>query len=1071
MRNSILVVAALLALVLAATPASAAPSELFLSEYIEGSSFNKAVEIYNGTGGAVDLAAGAYTLELYSNGSPTASRTEALSGTIADGDVHVLAHGNADAAIQAQADQTSNSVINFNGDDGVVLLKGGVVVDAFGQLGVDPGSQWPGGGKDDTLRRKAAVCAGDTDFSNAFDASIEWDVFAQNTFGGLGSHSVSCGATGPSDPVINEFVANHTGSDTEAFVEVFGDASTDYSALTVLEIEGEGSGWGVIDAVLPVGTTNGGGYWIDSEDMENGTLTILLVENFTGSKGDDLDIDNDGTLDSTPWTRIVDDVAVFDGGSSDLTYSAVTLGPNYDGVSSFAPGGASRIPDGLDTDSATDWVRNDFHLFGIPGFPGSPVVGEAENTPGAANVAVTVATDPLGACSDSATLIHNIQGSGLSSTDVGSVREIEGVVVGDFQGSSGLRGFFVQEEDADADGDASTSEGIFVHDLANAVALDVGDVVRVRGSVAEFFGLTEIRNVAAVIDCSATGTASAATVALPVSTLDDFEPFEGMSVTFPQELVIAEYFNFDRFGEIVLNSERHQTPTAEFEPGSDAILAAQKFRLDRIVLDDGRSGQNPDPAFHPNGGVFDLTNLFRGGDTLQNVTGVMDYAFGAYKIQPTQGADYTSANPRPSAPDDVGGSLKVATFNVLNYFTTLDDSGSICGPEADDGCRGADNANELTRQRDKIVAAIAATDAGVVGLVEIENHLNDVPTADLVVGLNDATAPGTYDYILTGAIGTDAIRVALLYQPASVTPLGIFKVLDSAIDADFDDTRNRPMLVQSFTHNATGEVVTVGVNHLKSKGSSCGAGDPDLDDGQGNCNLTRAAAAQAIVDFMATDPTGSGSSNYLVIGDLNSYDKEDPINVLLAAGLKDLVFEYQGEDAYSYVFGGQTGYLDYQLASPSLWPLVTGATVWHINADEADLIDYDTSFKKPAQDAIYAPDAYRSSDHDTVLVGLFADADGDGVLDDDDFCPNTAIPEGVPTVELKPNGWALVDGDFEFNTLIKGKGLGPNRSYITKDTAGCSCEQIIEAQGLGIGHTKFGCSIGTMDNWVELVTP
>jgi len=1071
MRNSILVVVALVAPVLVATPASAATSELFLSEYIEGSSFNKAVEIYNGTGGAVDLAAGAYTLELYSNGSPTASRTEALSGTIADGDVYVLANASAHATILAQADITS-SVINFNGDDGVVLRKGGVIVDAFGQQGVDPGSQWPGGGQNDTLRRKTAVCAGDTDFSNAFDASIEWDVFAQDTFGGLGSHSVPCGATGPSDPVINEFSASTTGPDVE-YVEVFGNPNTDYSALTVLEIEGDSSK-GNIDRTFPVGTTDGSGFWtttVGSLSIENGSITLLLVEGFTGSVGNDIDADDNGAIDFTPWTRIVDDVAVFDGGSTDLTYSAVTLGPNYDGVSSFAPGGASRIPDGLDTDSATDWVRNDFSLFGIPGFPGSPAVGEAENTPGAANVAITAATDPLGVCGDLATLIHDIQGSGLSSSDVGSIREIEGVVVGDFRGFGGLNGFFVQEEDADADADASTSEGIFIFDPANAVALDPNDLVRVRGTVTEFFGLTEINNVAAVLDCNATGTATAATVALPVSTLDDFEPFEGMSVTFPQELVIAEYFNFDRFGEIVLNSERHQTPTAEFEPGSDAILAAQKFRLDRIVLDDGRSGQNPDPAIHPNGGVFDLTNLFRGGDTLQNVTGVMDYAFGAYKIQPTQGADYTSANPRTSAPDDVGGSLKVATFNVLNYFTTLDDSGDICGPEANDGCRGADNANELTRQQDKIVAAIAATGAGVVGLMEIENHLNDVPTADLVVGLNAATAPGTYDYIDTGAIGTDAIRVALLYQPASVTPLGGFEVLDSAVDANFDDTRNRPMLVQSFTHNATGEVVTVGVNHLKSKGSPCGAGDPDLGDGQGNCNLTRAATAQAIVDFMATDPTESGSSNYLVMGDLNSYDKEDPIDVLVAAGLKDLVFEYQGENAYSYVFDGQTGYLDYQLASPSLWPLVTGATVWHINADEADLIDYDTSFKKLAQDAIYAPDAYRSSDHDTVLVGLFADADGDGVLDDDDFCPDTAIPEGVPTVQLRPNSWALVDGDFEFDTLIKGKGLGPNRSYLIDDTAGCSCEQIIEVQGLGGGHTKFGCSIDVMDNWVELVTP
>jgi len=103
-------------------------------------------------------------------------------------------------------------------------------------------------------------------------------------------------------------------------------------------------------------------------------------------------------------------------------------------------------------------------------------------------------------------------------------------------------------------------------------------------------------------------------------------------------------------------------------------------------------------------------------------------------------------------------------------------------------------------------------------------------------------------------------------------------------------------------------------------------------------------------------------------------------------------------------------------------------------------------------------------------IGYFGDADCDGVPDDDDFCPNTAIPEGVPTVRLGTNRWALVDDDFEFETTAP-KGKGPNRSYLIDDTAGCSCEQIIEKQGLGNGHTYHGCSISAMDDWVELVNP
>jgi uncharacterized protein len=161
------------------------------------------------------------------------------------------------------------------------------------------------------------------------------------------------------------------------------------------------------------------------------------------------------------------------------------------------------------------------------------------------------------------------------------------------------------------------------------------------------------------------------------------------------------------------------------------------------------------------------------------------------------------------------------------------------------------------------------------------------------------------------------------------------------------------------------------VNHLKSKGSDCNdVGDPDTGDGSGNCNLTRTAAAGALVDWLETDPTGSGDDDFLIIGDLNSYDKEDPIDALLAGGYTDLVREYEGELAYSFVFDGQLGYLDHALAGGGLVDEVTGATEWHINADEPDLLDYDMSFKQPAQVALFEPNEFRSSDHDAVLVGL-----------------------------------------------------------------------------------------------------
>jgi predicted extracellular nuclease len=1019
-----MLILALMLSVLPAQFAGAATSELFFSEYIEGSSFDKALEIYNGTGAAVDLAAGGYTVQFSFNGG-TSTASYALTGMVANDDVYVVTATNVSATLAAYADQQFGTAW-FNGDDAVVLWKGGVggtIVDVFGQVGFDPGAEWAGGGQDDTLRRLDTICAGDTNPNDAFDASLEWVVYPINTFDGLGSHTANCGGTTTVEPKINEFSASTTGTDVE-YVEIFGEPNTDYSAYTVLEIEGDGSGAGYVDEVISLGTTDASGFYLadlPANALENGTVSLLLVKNFTGVLGDDLDTDNDGNFDTTPWDAIVDGVSVNDGGSGDLTYGVPALGPNYDGVSSFAPGGASRIPDGFDTDTASDWVRNDFDLAGIPGFLGTIAVGEAYNTPGAPN---EIYVPPPEMCGDPFTPIYDVQGNGSASPLVGTEVAIEGVVVGDFQNNASedngdLNGFHVQDPTGDAD--AATSDGVFVY-APGGMDVSVGDAVRVRGSVSEYFGLTEI-SASQIWNCG-TGSVSPTEISLPVTNEDDFEAYEGMLVTFPQPLVISEYYNFDRFGEIVLTSRRHLTPTAEFEPGSpEEMQAVQDYLLDRITLDDGRGNQNPDPAIHPNGMEFTLDNLFRGGDTVANVTGVMDYAFGLYRIQPTQGADYTNTNPRTAQPDDVGGNVKVASFNVLNYFTTIDfiqdDSGpndpadDVCGPEADQECRGADNENEFERQRAKIIAALTEIDADVVGLIEIENYPGDVPTADLVSGLNDAMGAGTYDYIATGAIGTDAIRVAFIYKPASVSPVGSFAVLDSSVDSRFNDEKNRPALAQTFVNNATGGVFTAVVNHLKSKGSACDdVGDPDTGDGAGNCNLTRKAAAEALVDWLASDPTGIGDGDFLIMGDLNSYDKEEPIDAIKAGpddtpdtadDYTDMVYHFQGEDAYSYVFDGQTGYLDHALANADMFSETTGVTIWHINADEADLIDYDTSFKGPNQDAIYAPDAYRSSDHDPVIVGL-------------ELTTEQQINELIDMVQLLVDDGALNDG--QGNALI-----------------------------------------------------
>ncbi|HEY5731862.1 MAG TPA: ExeM/NucH family extracellular endonuclease [Anaerolineales bacterium] len=894
------------------------------------------VEIRNNESVSVDLSD--YSL-VFVNGSGglVYSTVTFPSVSLAAGDYFVVC---ANAATVANCDVDASPDTNFiqNGaPDAVALFFGSTLIDAVSYEGdtVAPYTEGSGAGLvDDAASATEGIsrCADGSDTNqNNVDFSLR-----EITPGAANACSVALPQI-----VINEIMQNPN--------VVFDSAGEWFELYNPGASDVDINGWTIADGGSDSHVINNGGSLI----IPAGGYIVLGNNTDSGTNGGA--VVNYSYGGSWFLANGDDEVILSDDAMNEIDRVEYDGGPNFPD-----PTGASMSLEDSTADNnvGANWCQST-----------TPFGAGDLGTPGDENTCVAPVT---------LVKIHEVQGSGSASPLVGQTVAIEGIVVGDFQDSVGangdLNGFYVQEEDADADGDTATSEGIFVFQGSNpSVNVAIGDHVRVEGPVSEFNGLTEITSFSGVsVISSGNPLPTVTNLSLPAASPDAFEAYEGMYVSFPQPLVISEYFNFDRFGEIVLTSTRHTTPTAEFEPGSPgAAQAALDYLLDKITLDDGRSSQNPDPAIHPNGFDFDLSNLFRGGDTVAGVTGVMDYSFNLYRIQPTQGATYTSVNQRTASPDDVGGNLKVASFNVLNYFTTLDNAGPICGPLANQDCRGADNATEFTRQRDKIIAALSAIDADVVGLIEIENHAGDVPVANLVSGLNDAVGAGTYAYVATGAIGSDAIRVAFIYKPASVSLVGNYAILDSSIDSRFDDTKNRPTLAQTFVNNSTGGVLTVAVNHLKSKGSACDdVGDPDLGDGAGNCNLTRKAAAEAMVDWLASDPTGSGDDDFLIIGDLNSYDKEDPIDVLVAGGFTDMIYAYHGEHAYSYVFDGQTGYLDYALASADLLGEATGITEWHINADEADLINYDTSFKQTAQDAIYAPDAYRSSDHDPVIVGL-----------------------------------------------------------------------------------------------------
>ena len=611
--------------------------------------------------------------------------------------------------------------------------------------------------------------------------------------------------------------------------------------------------------------------------------------------------------------------------------------------------------------------------------------------------------------------IHEVQGSGLTVTNPGGAVTVEGVVIGDYQGADELRGFFVQEESTDEDGDPNTSEGIFVFCGTCEVEVVEGQIAQVTG-IQEEGSVSQINTTlfggeVVVINASDNSNlVTPASVEMPAaaSTEDEgtFESVEGMWVQFIDTLTVTEYFQMGRFGQIVLSEGgRLRQFTNDNMPSAAGFTAAQdETARRRIILDDLNNVENlTDPVFHPQPGGFAVDNFIRGGYTVSSLTGIMDFASpgsgdATWRIRPqlSNPVSFIADNPRTVAPESVDGTLKVASFNVLNYFTTIDEGSNICGPNGNEGCRGAHSAAELVRQRDKIVAALEIIDADVVGLIELENNAAAAPAGDgvdpvledLVNALNAKVGAGTYDFIDAGVIGTDVIKVAFIYKPGTVSPTGVAAILDASVDPRFDSDFNRPALAQTFTEISSGESFTPVVNHFKSKGSGCGAGDDDTTTGQGNCNGRRTAASEALADWLATDPTGSGSNNFLIIGDLNAYAQEDPIKALIEGAddtqgtsddYTDLVQQFVGNEAYSFVFDGQFGYLDHALAHGDLLDKVTGTTIWNINSDEVNLLDYNDPIQdaaeeffeaKPVINNLYDASPYRSSDHDPIIIGL-----------------------------------------------------------------------------------------------------
>ncbi len=598
--------------------------------------------------------------------------------------------------------------------------------------------------------------------------------------------------------------------------------------------------------------------------------------------------------------------------------------------------------------------------------------------------------------------IAEIQGTGAASPLAGRTVTTRGVVTATYP-TGGFDGLYLQTEgtggDPAADATPGASDGVFVYSRAAAGAVEIGDHVQVTGSVSEYYGLTQVRATTWTVLDEPAQAVKPTTTTWPATDAER-EALEGMLLAPQGDFTVTDNYSTNYYGTIGLAAGTSPLvqPTTVGRPLSAEYHAQVADNAARaVLLDDGAttnyssSSSSAKPLPWLTGG-----DPVRVGASVTFTTPVvLDFRYDAWGLQPlthltpdvagtVQPAVFEDT--RTERPADVGGNLKVGTFNVLNYFTTTGDQLTGCTYYTDregdpvtvrGGClaRGAAEAEDLERQEAKIVAAISGLGADVVALEEIENSVHfgkarDQALSDLVDALDEHDGAGTWAYVASPTEvpeDEDVIRNAFVYRTATAEPVGESRILvgsEAFVNA-------REPLAQVFQPAGgvladTGDDVLVVTNHFKSKGSAGPwPGDADQGDGQGNANESRVRQATALVEFADAVAAEAGTDRVLLVGDFNAYEKEDPIVVLTEAGYTDLG---PTTGKYSYSYGGQVGSLDHVLASPAAAELVTGADIWNINAYEPVANEY--SRYNYNVSVLYDTTPFRSSDHDPFLVGL-----------------------------------------------------------------------------------------------------
>lgn len=705
------------------------------------------------------------------------------------------------------------------------------------------------------------------------------------------------------------------------------------------------------------------------------------------------------------------------------------------------------------------------------------VAFEKDDTRDLGKLGIIEVPDPLNCEGVNFTPIHTIQGNGAKSPFVidGFESSDEFYVQGVVTAISSLdNGFYIQS--LAPDNDPQTSEGILVY--SNAANIKAGDVVCVNAPVKEYFDLTELApssNQVAVL--------SQASIPDPIhveilDSDDNFqatlERYEGMLVTLPEalDMRITRTFSYDydaRRNNLVLSQGQinHQ-PNEQAVAGSEEAKQASKNNADRrLFVESNQKAADGEVPYYPTWSE-DLNqdstadNYLRINDRIHGLTGVITYSYGEFRLIVTQNIsqeNVTHLSDRSNTPVIESGDLRIATFNVLNYFNSPYDGDSNSFGEN----RGAESHDEFLLQQEKIANAMVQLNADIVGIMEVENNgfgeqgaINSLARAinEKIVDANLHYQVVTLDTNQDGAInaqdtvGTDAISVGVLYRPSKVTVDSSRIITLPMQDVNGDKAYQRDSITPTFLVNSKlsgGETkrLTISVNHFKSKGSTCWEDDnlqkgEDLDL-QGSCENFRVAAAVAVGEAMENLP-----GDKIILGDLNSYSMEDPMLVLTnyrqethgkvikAArntqfvtnntitpqfgddgaiiernyGYTDVVRQFRS-NTWGYSYNDEVGDLDHILVSPDLLKHVVDATNWNINSSETPIYSYAKSFKGSLPNF---DDVYRSSDHDPAVVEIrYSQQDPEQpVINGDKFTlrytlPPSAVVGDTLTIRLSRN--------------------------------------------------------------------